>query len=182
MGYLVKRAAELVFSATYIILLTLLYGKKSIHGPFLCFGLGLNLNIRNGGKFFYGKVIVRRNLHIFCDGGTVSLGDGAFLNNNCSLNSMAGISIGDDTLFGENVKIYDHDHVINPDGTISKTQFHIAPVSIGRNCWIGSNATILKGVTICDGVVIGAGAVVAKSIDTPGVYVAKELAHLQKIS
>lgn len=120
-------------------------------------------------------------MSIFCDGGMISIGNGAFFNNNCSLNSMASISIGDDTLFGENVKVYDHDHVINPDGTISKNQFHIAPVSIGKNCWIGSNATILKGVTICDSVVIGAGAVIAKSIDTPGIYVAKELAHLQKI-
>lgn len=40
----------------------------------------------------------------------------------------------------------------------------IAPVSIGRDCWIGSGVRILKGVTIGNGAVVGAGSVVTHDI------------------
>ncbi len=39
----------------------------------------------------------------------------------------------------------------------------IAPVTIGRDVWIGAKATILKGVTLGDGCIVGANAVVTKS-------------------
>lgn len=42
-----------------------------------------------------------------------------------------------------------------------------APVTIGRNVWIGANATILPGVTIADNCIIAAGAVVNTSLTQP---------------
>ena len=39
-----------------------------------------------------------------------------------------------------------------------------APISIGKNVWIGANATVLAGVSIGDGAVIAAGAVVTKDV------------------
>ena len=46
-----------------------------------------------------------------------------------------------------------------------------APVSIGKNVWIGGGAIIMPGVSIGDGTTIGAGSVVTKSIP-PGVLAA----------
>ena len=40
-----------------------------------------------------------------------------------------------------------------------------APITVGRNVWVGSNSTILSGVTIGDNAVIAAGAVVTKDVE-----------------
>ena len=39
-----------------------------------------------------------------------------------------------------------------------------APITVGRNVWIGSNATILQGVTIGENAVVAAGAVVTRDV------------------
>ena len=39
-----------------------------------------------------------------------------------------------------------------------------APVTIGRNVWLGAGVTVVPGVTIGDGAVVGAGAVVTKDV------------------
>lgn len=39
-----------------------------------------------------------------------------------------------------------------------------APITLGRNVWVGSNATILQGVTVGDNAVVAAGAVVTKDV------------------
>jgi acetyltransferase-like isoleucine patch superfamily enzyme len=95
------------------------------------------------------------------------IGSGVFLNNYCSINCLEKISIGENTMFGEGVKLYDHNHSIgreNNNLAVVKDQFETAPIYIGKNCWIGSNVTILKGVTIGDNVVIGANNLIYQSI------------------
>ena len=68
-------------------------------------------------------------------------------------------------MFGEGVKIYDHNHKFSTDPVkVEKGAFTTAPVRIGRNCWIGSNVTILKGVTIGDNVIIGTHCLIHQSI------------------
>lgn len=83
------------------------------------------------------------------------------------------IRIGENTIFGPNVIIYDHDHKIE-DGKILHTEFNSAPVIIGKDCWIGAGAIILKGTQIGDGTVIGAGTVVK------GVIPAKSVVYNQQ--
>lgn len=69
-------------------------------------------------KLIYGKklkigksVTWRRKISIMISSkGTVSIGEKCFFNNYCSLNSNLNVTIGDNCLFGENVKIYDHNH------------------------------------------------------------------------
>ena len=73
--------------------------------------------------------------------------------------------IGHHTLFGENVKIYDHNHVFNKKNEYVVNQgFSTGKVIIGNNCWIGSNTVILKGSRIGNNCVIGAGCVISGEI------------------
>jgi len=97
--------------------------------------------------------------------GKVQIGRGCFFNNYCSLVARDSIQIGEGTLFGENVKVYDHNHCYNKTEVPIKKQGYItSPVVIGRHCWIASNVVILKGVTIGNNSVIGAGCVIYKNI------------------
>lgn len=107
--------------------------------------------------------------------GKVVIGDNVFFNNYCSINANESITIGDGTLFGENVRIYDHNHKYK-DVTvpIKKQGFTSTPVVIGKHCWIASNVTILKGGHIGDNCVIGAGCVIYKDVPANTVVVNKQ--------
>ncbi|MBH2770194.1 acyltransferase [Serratia marcescens] len=130
-----------------------------------------HIRCRVNGRIYIGNVKFRNGCRIFADGGKISISDGCFINNDCSFNAKGRIEIGENTLFGEGVKIYDHNHRIGNSYVVSKIEFDVSDVIIGRNCWIGSNVTILKGVKLADNVIIGAGSVVTKSIFEPGVYI-----------
>jgi len=102
----------------------------------------------------------------------IYLGNNIEINMNCVFLDCNKIIIGDNALIAPGVHIYTVFHPIqaekrfhsqNNDGfpfAISKT----APVTIGKNVWIGGGSIILPGVTIGDNVTIGAGSVVTKSI------------------
>ncbi|OCX54562.1 hypothetical protein BEL04_10015 [Mucilaginibacter sp. PPCGB 2223] len=91
-----------------------------------------------------------------------------FFNNYCSVNCLGNIEIGENTMFGEGVKIYDHNHAHSYTAggqlVVEKAEFKISSVKIGKNCWIGSNATILNNVEIGDNVIIGAHCLIYKSV------------------
>ncbi len=130
-----------------------------------------------GGKITFGKhVTFRKGFSVMiAKHGMVSIGDDVFFNNYCSLNANDNITIGDGTLFGENVKIYDHNHCYqNTEIPIKKQGFTSSPVSIGKHCWIGSNVVILKGVTVGDYCVIGAGCVIYKDIQPNSIVYNKQ--------
>lgn len=130
-----------------------------------------------GGKITFGKnVTFRKGFSLMIDKkGKVIIGNNVFFNNYCSINANEQITIGDGTLFGENVKVYDHNHSYKDvDVPIKEQGFTTAPISIGKHCWIGSNVVILKGVTIGDNCVIGAGCVVYKDVPSGSIVVNKQ--------
>ncbi len=152
--------------------LRLIFPLKSICFP--------RIRIREGGRIILGRVKFRYNCGLFVDGGTLIIEDDVFINNGCSITVRDKVTIGQKTLLGEGVKIYDHNHIINKDHSVEFYKFSSKEVTIGKNCWLGANVIILPGVHLCDHVIIGAGSVVTKSIDTPGVYVS-EYSHLRML-
>lgn len=108
-------------------------------------------------------------------GGKIEIGNNVFFNHYCSIYAMNSIKIGNGTIFGENVKIYDHNHCYdNPNIPIKNQGYTSAPIVIGKHCWIASNVTILKGVTIGDNCVIGAGCTVYKDIPDNTILINKQ--------
>ena len=76
-----------------------------------------------------------------------------------------GITIGDNTLIGGNVKILDNDfHPLEVEARNKddKSKIKAKEIVIGKNCFIGCNSLILKGSKIWDGSVVGAGSVVKR--------------------
>lgn len=111
-------------------------------------------------------LLFRRRFKILVIGnGKLSIGTGCFFNNDCSINCMGEISISNNTIFGENVKFYDHNHRFSDHKVLIKNQgYKVGSIKVGENCWIGSNVTILKDVIIGDNVIIGANCLINKSI------------------
>lgn len=111
-------------------------------------------------------VLWRKGFSIIMDNNsTLKIGNNCFFNNYCSIAVKDKITIGSNTLFGENVKIYDHNHRFNKSKIPIENQgYSIKAINIGKHCWIGSNVVILKGVTIGDNCVIGAGCVISEDI------------------
>lgn len=103
--------------------------------------------------------------------------DNVFFNNNCSVNCLESITIGKNTMFGEGVKIYDHNHSYernNGELNIALNQYTKGKITIGANSWIGSNVIVLKGVTIGDNVIVGANIVVHKSVPSNTILINKQ--------
>lgn len=130
-------------------------------------------NIFKGKGVLYGDISIGEgfSLRDYCNilvypKAKLTIGKRVFFNNFCSVNCLESIEIGDDTLFGEGVKLYDHNHLIikNTNISVSKDQFSTAPIIIGKNCWLGSNVIVLKGVTIGDNCIVGANCIIHKSI------------------
>lgn len=80
-----------------------------------------------------------------------------------------GITIGDNTLIGGNVKILDNDfHPLEVEARNrgDEDMIRSKEIIIGKNCFIGCNALILKGTRLGDGCVVGAGSVVSGDFDS----------------
>jgi acetyltransferase-like isoleucine patch superfamily enzyme len=93
---------------------------------------------------------------------TLTIGDGSFFMDGSSIICSDTITVGAGCAISWGVFILDTDiHRISQDDDSSPS----APVSIGRNCWIGVNAMVLKGTQLGDGSVVAAGAVVTR--ETP---------------
>lgn len=94
----------------------------------------------------------------------VKVGRKTFFNNYCSINSHGEVIIGNDCLFGEGVKIYDHNHIFYTETKINEESYSVGKVVIGNNCWICSNVVILKGADIGDNCTISAGCIIKDKV------------------
>ena len=94
-------------------------------------------------------------------GKNITIGKNVFINSGCRFQDQGGITIGDGTLIGHNVVLATLNHGIMPD---DRSTLYPAPITIGKNVWIGSSSTVVAGVTIGDNAIIAAGAVVTKDV------------------
>ncbi len=98
--------------------------------------------------------------------GVLEIGNNCSFNNYCSINCHEKIIIGNDNIFGENVKIYDHNHIFNDKNIDFKRNFKTHEIRIGNFNWFGSNVTILSKSILKDRNVIGANVVLNEKYDS----------------
>jgi acetyltransferase-like isoleucine patch superfamily enzyme len=95
-------------------------------------------------------------------GDEIRVGRNVFINQNCTLYDLGGLSIADDVMIGPNVSLITTGHPLQPSqrraATIGK------PIAIERNVWIAAGATVIGGVTVGENSVVAAGAVVTKDV------------------
>lgn len=105
----------------------------------------------------------RRNVEINARSGKITIGNHVFLNSGCIITAREAITIGEGTIFGPNVIVYDHNHKTE-NRRILDNDYVCAPITIGKHAWIGAGTIILKGATIGDNCVIAAGSIVTGDI------------------
>jgi acetyltransferase-like isoleucine patch superfamily enzyme len=117
------------------------------------------------------NVSIARDSILICTGVIAQKGVGITIGNNTGINARAylsgqgGIQIGNDVIFGPEVKIFsENHHYADALQTIKAQGVSRKGVTIGDNCWLGAGVTVLDGVTIGNGCVIAAGSVVSRSI------------------
>lgn len=101
-------------------------------------------------KFFgYGKIIIGKNVSL----------------NGCWIGCQKSVKIGDDCLISDCYLLDTDYHNLEPHLRHAPPRDKVAaPITIGKNVWIGANATVMKGVNIGENSVIGLGSVVRKSV------------------
>jgi acetyltransferase-like isoleucine patch superfamily enzyme len=126
----------------------------------------------------WGTIIIGERVQIYShrartvltvrDGGTLRIGDRAFINYGTDIAATGAITIGADCLIGTHVSILDNDfHEVTQRDKVPEPR----PVVIGDHVWIGNRAIIMPGVTIGEGAVVGAGSVVVRDVPARSVAV-----------
>jgi maltose O-acetyltransferase len=143
-------------------------GKPKIVQPTLFCGAGrilfakdVVLGTRYSPSFYSGYNF----LEVRTDNSSIEFAHGVWTNNNLVIMSNgSGVYIGENTLIGYNVEIFDCDfHETDP----LKRKYGnpgSEKVIISENVWIGSNVKILKGVTIGRNSIISNGSIVTNPI------------------
>lgn len=100
----------------------------------------------------------------YCDYGcNINVGNNFYANFNNVFLDVCPITIGDNCMFGPDVKLYTATHPLDPierNGGLELGK----PITIGNNVWLGGSVVIVPGVTIGDNVVVAAGSVVTKDV------------------
>lgn len=137
------------------------YGKRLKVGKNLKFRKRFQINISNNGY--------------------LEIGDNCFFNNDCSINCHKKIVIGENNLFGENVKLYDHNHIFNDKNINFKKNFTEREILIGDNNWFGSNCIILSKANIGSYNVFSANLSINDKISNENILVLNEQIESKKI-
>lgn len=125
-------------------------------------------NLQVGDRFRFASTPVPSHL-VAGEGATLQIGDDVRIGCGAAIAAHMQVSIGSGTRIGPFVIIMDTNfHGSAGDMSI---QHDCRPVSIGKNCLIGTRVTITRGAVIGDGAEILAGSVVASTIP-PGVCAA----------
>ena len=139
-----------------------------------CVNSGPRERVRLGAQTVCRGTIRREH---FGDGRLV-IGKSVYIGDDCIISCSDTIVIGDHTLLGHEVQIFDNNS--HPLDRASRERdwaaiidganrpgdaIEHAPVSIGEGVWIGFRSVVLKGVSIGDGAVVAAGTVVIEDVD-----------------
>lgn len=132
-------------------------------------GCLLSATKRYPGKFMQGAT----NVDVIEYEPEIRIGNRVSATGYLTVGAASRVEIGDDALLASHIFIGDNQHGhTRIDIPFKYQQLEgIAPVSIGRGCWIGEHVVIMPGVTIGEMSIIGANSVVTKSIPARSIAV-----------
>jgi acetyltransferase-like isoleucine patch superfamily enzyme len=129
-------------------------------------------NVSIGNNFVGNKGLVIEALEDFGKqtySPSIVIGNNVFINQNCRLQCINRIEIGDGTMLAGNIFITDHFHgntsMFDEQPPAKRSLYSKGAVIIGKSVWIGEGVVIMPNVKIGNHAIIGANAVVTKDVD-----------------
>ena len=95
---------------------------------------------------------------------TLSIGNNIHIGDNAYLKTEGGLTIGDNTHISRNLTVYTVNHEYEGTALPYDNDFHLKPVSIGKNVWIGMNVNLIPGIRVGNGAIIAMGSTVTKDV------------------
>lgn len=98
--------------------------------------------------------------------GSVEIGSGTHIQNDCQITAFGRISIGSNVQVAPRCAFYPYGHGFADSGTpiLSQPLVTKGGITIEDDVWLGYGVIVLDGVTIGRGAVVGAGSVVTKNL------------------
>jgi len=167
-----------VYSVIYTLYLRFFYKNINLNGRIISNGF-YSIEVSNNAKLeIVGNLTLRSGVLIAVrNNAKLVINNGCFFNRNATIVCRENIQIGKNSIFGENVKIYDNDHRV-VQGKVYKNKFNTKKIVIGDNCWIGNDVNILMGSIIKNRTIIGAMSLVKGELDKEGTYAGIPVKHL----
>ncbi|HEY3984141.1 DapH/DapD/GlmU-related protein [Cedecea sp.] len=125
-----------------------------------------NRLLAKSGVSFRGESTV--TTPFFYEFGHISIGHNVYINAGCVFLDNAAIKIGDNSLIGPNVTLSTASHPCDP--VQRNTTVISAPITLGRNVWLGAGVVVLPGVTIGENSIIAANSVVNVNVPENVLY------------
>lgn len=117
-------------------------------------------NIELGNNIYIGHQTILKGYYK----GSLIIGDGTWIGQQCFFHSAGDIFIGRNVGIGPAVKIITSYHEDNVDKPVLQNKLIFEKVIIEDDVDLGIGAIILPGVTVGKGAIVGAGAVVTKNV------------------
>ena len=158
-------------------------GGRFSYRPFLRIMNDVDIRLDSQSKLSLGRgaLIDPRCVISSTDGGDLVIGDMVGVNCNSMIMCHESVTIGNNTIMGPGVLIYDHDHIFNSAEGVKRNLYKSTPVTIGSNCWIGAGSIILRGTTIGNNCLVAAGSVVKGNYPDGSVIIQKREEHVKHI-
>lgn len=168
----IRNAIKIVFHSVFFKVKSIFLSSRVSISFLQLLSYDTHLEIMDQARIKIGRLCSsRRSVDIIAFGeGEIIIGGHCFFNKNVSISANTRISIGENSTFGQNVVIVDHNHdykYTTLSGYISE------PISIGNNVWVGANSIILKGVHIGNNAVVAAACVVTEDVPENTIVIQK---------
>jgi acetyltransferase-like isoleucine patch superfamily enzyme len=126
---------------------------------------------RFGGRIRVAEwVTISDGVIISTYGGTIEIGEYAYIGPYCVLYGHGGLTIGRNTMIGAHTVVIPANHgFARIDVPMSEQPLTREGIQIDDDVWIGAGCSVLDGVRIGRGAVVGAGSVVTKDVEPYGV-------------
>lgn len=121
--------------------------------------LGDNVLILNNARMEVVRYFGKKKLN-----GTLKIGNGTSIEQNCHIIAADELVIGEDCMFSADVYISDCEHQYAKGKRIAEQELIVKKTEIGNGVFVGIGAKIMPGVKLGDNCVIGANAVVTHDV------------------
>lgn len=156
-------------------LMKLIYPKNLFYTPLERFSPNVVVAIDRKSEMHFGnRVSIHSRARLSANsGGKLTINCNSSFNVGCIITCRYRIEIGENISCGQNVMMFDHDHIMGGARGVKDTGYSFGEIVIGDNTWIGAGVIILAGTHIGKNCIIAAGSVVKGNVPDNTVLIQK---------